>query len=142
VVLGGVVTLAAVGTAVGFGIFAKQSAQDSANSAAGAIVDYATNKDPNHPPIKGLCDPGTQAHPNPNYSKYAAACGALNDDNDHVNKDATIANVAIGVAVAGTVFTVLYGVLGTKRHTTGSLAPTITPIAGKGLGGMALGASF
>jgi hypothetical protein len=135
VVLGGVVTLAAAGTAIGFGL-AKQSAQDAANSAAAQISAYAIGTD-KRSSAAGVCNNPAKTSP------YYGPCGTLNTDNDNVNKDATVANIAIGVAVAGAAFTILYGVFGTKRSESASnTTPTVGPMIGQGLGGLTVGGGF
>ena len=136
VVLGGVVTLAAAGTAIGFGA-AKNSAQDAANSAASQITAYALGQD-HRSSAAGVCN-----NPSPK-SPYYGPCATLNTDNDNVNKDATVANIAIGVAVAGAAFTILYGVFGTKRSDSAAntTTPTVGPMIGQGLGGLTVGGAF
>ena len=60
-----------------------------------------------------------------------------------MNTDATIANIAGGVAIASGAFTVLYAIFGTKvRSDSASLHPVVTPMMGKGVGGLTLGGSF
>jgi hypothetical protein len=142
VIVGGVVTLVGVGTAIVFGI-EKSSAQNSANSEAALIVANGG--------VQGSATkPGTCYQPQGN---YVSPCGILNSDNNNVNTDALIGNIALGVGIAGAAFTVLYwafawkgdaggGANATSAATTSSVHPVIEPMIGKGTGGLSLGASF
>jgi hypothetical protein len=128
------VTLAAVGTAIVFGI-EKGSAQSSANSEASLILAN-----------KGVAGGNGNAGScyNPAGTIYAAPCSILSNDNSNVNTDALIGNIALGVGIAGAAFTVLYWAFAWKgdASATASAQPIVTPLVGKGTGGLSLGASF
>ena len=130
IVLGGVFIVAGVGTAVVMGI-EKQSAQSSADSVAQTILANGGGQ--------STCYGTPTAY-------YANACAALNSDDNNVNTDATIANVGIGLAIAGVVLNAIYipVALATRHHAQSVGAPPIvfSPLVGRGLRGMALGATF
>jgi hypothetical protein len=133
VIVGGIVTLAGVGTAIVFGI-EKSSAQNSANSEAALILANGG--------VQGSANKaGTCFKPQGN---YVNPCALLNSDNGNVNTDALIGNIALGVGIAGAAFTALYWAFAWKGDatTTASAQPIITPLVGKGTGGLSLGASF
>jgi hypothetical protein len=67
-----------------------------------------------------------------------------NTDINDVNTDATVANVGIGVGIAGVVGAVLYWGLANKDESGSALlhAPVVTPMVGRSSGGLSFGASF
>jgi hypothetical protein len=138
VVLGGSVTVAAFATAIAMGI-EKGSAQNSANTLDAEITQQTLETKPT---ATGACYNPTSA------GGLASACSALSSDNDHVNTDALIANIAIGVGAAAATFTVLYYLFGTKKEGSSSpppasaSSPQLAPMIGKGSGGLTLGVSF
>jgi outer membrane biosynthesis protein TonB len=133
VVVGGVVTLAGVGTAIVFAI-EKGNAQNSANSVASQILANGGQEG-------GAGTAGSCYNPT---AKFANACSVLSSDNNNVNSDALIGNIALGVGIAGAAFTALYWAFAWKgdASTTASAQPIVTPLVGKGIGGLSLGASF
>lgn len=133
VIVGGVVMLAGVGTAIAFSV-EKSSAQSSANSVASQILANGG--------VQGGAGTAGSCY-NPT-SKFANACSVLSSDNNNVNSDALIGNIALGVGIAGAAFTALYWVFAWKGDatTTASAQPVITPLVGKGAGGLSLGAAF
>jgi hypothetical protein len=128
VYVGGVVTLAGVGVAIAMAAF-KQTALDNANTTFANIKAHGSSC----PPPAGTSD-----------TALVHNCSVFADDNDSVNQDATAANVAVGIAVAGLVGTVAYWIFADKStgeaHRTGQL--TVVPIAGPGTGGLAFAGRF
>lgn len=126
VYVGSAITVVSAGVAIALGAF-KQDALSNANATAGNIRAHG-----------GTCPapPGANA-------ALLNACSILATDNDNVNADATGANVAVGVAVAGLVGTVAYWILADKAGSTPrSGRATITPIVGRSVGGLALSGEF
>jgi hypothetical protein len=119
------VILAGVGVVgLGFGIImgaSKSSAQSNANQLGTAIENT-----PN----------GVKDNP--------GAVSQYNSDIGDVNTDATLANVGIGVGIAGLVGAVIYWGLASKESSSSGLlsAPVLTPMVGRTGGGLSLGASF
>jgi outer membrane biosynthesis protein TonB len=134
--IGGIVTLAGFGTAIVMGI-EKSSAQNSANSVASQIE---ANVKQNGGVVQGACNHPTGDLPGP--------CSVLSNDNSKVNTDALIANIGLGVGIGAAALTVLYFAIGSRDSSSGTSAPSastrpvVTPLVGKGLGGLAVGASF
>jgi hypothetical protein len=135
VVLGVIVAAGGFGTAIAMGV-AKQSAQNSADSVAEQI---RANLLPGQQ-AQGICASNKSA----DVARYGKACAALNDDNDKVNTDATIANIGLGVGIAASVFTVIYWLAASKRDASSAKwkAPVITPMFGGGTGGMSVSGGF
>ncbi len=126
VYIGGAITIVGAGAAIALGAF-KQDALSNANATAGNIRSQG-----------GTCPAPTGAS-----AALLNACSILATDNDNVNADATGANVAIGVAVAGLVGTVVYWAIADKAGgSPRSGRATITPIVGRSLGGLALAGEF
>jgi hypothetical protein len=131
VVIGGVVAVAGFGTAIALAV-GKSSAQNSANSVASQIVTNGGTE--------GACVNPT--------SRFANACSVLSSDDNKVNSDALIANIGLGVGIGATALTVLYFALASRGDSTPTTPattatrPVVTPLVGKGLGGLAIGASF
>ncbi|WP_394842406.1 hypothetical protein LZC95_35725 [Pendulispora brunnea] len=92
-IVGAGVGVAGLGTALAFYFF-KQSAQDSADSADAEIREDARR---NNVSTRGICN-------DPSATRYREACNALRDNNDKVDKNATVGNIALGVGIAGAVF--------------------------------------
>jgi hypothetical protein len=119
-----------VGLGVGiiFGVI-KGNAQNNANSVA----------------VQIQANGGGQGTCNAPSAKFANACNAYSSDLNDVNTDATIANIGIGVGVAGLVGAALYWVLANKdsSSSTGQItAPTVLPTIGHSSGGLSLTGSF
>ena len=91
--------------------FAKSSAQSNADAVVAAIK--ANNKGT----TSGVCSPPTQ--------RFAAACNTYTQDANNVNTDATIANIGIGVGIAGGAL-VAYGLI---RYFTAPKATDVPPSA-------------
>jgi hypothetical protein len=130
VVVGGVVVVASIGLAIGV-VLAKQSAQDKANATADQIRGHGGTS----------CNPPTPA----SLMGLADACNQFISDNNDVNTDATIGNIAVGVGVAALAATVIYWLVADKpddaaHPTTGS--PRLAPFAGPSVGGLSLSGAF
>ncbi len=130
VVVGGVVMVASIGLAIGV-VFAKQSAQDKANSTADQIrAAGGTSCNPPAPlSLNGITE----------------ACSRFISDNNDVNTDATIGNIAVGVGVAALAATVVYWFVADKPDDTAhsaSRTPALTPLVGPSLGGLSLTGRF
>ncbi len=144
----GVAAVGLVGTIV-FAIF-KSDAQSKADSVAGEIRNAAIKRgydgDRNGvPDAKGVC-----SDPNPTiHADFNKACTTLQQNNDKVNTDATIANVSVVTMIVGGAFAATWliavPIVNSKRsHSAGgpSTLPILTPYAGWGSGGMTLSGSF
>ncbi len=128
--------LAVVGIvdAIVFGV-AKSQAQDKANQVAADIKSHGGSA--------GVCvskDPTVQA-------KYGAACSALSDDNSKVDTDATLANIGVGVAIAGAALGIGWYLFAPKKGndeapTAAKSAPPISPMIGPGFGGAVFHSTF
>ncbi len=132
VVVGGVVVVASFGLAIGV-VFAKQSAQDKATTTANQIrAAGGTSCNPPAPlSLMGITE----------------ACSRFISDNNDVNTDATIGNIAVGVGVASLAATVIYWLVADKSEEgagppSGTTTPKLTPIAGPSFGGLSLTGQF
>jgi hypothetical protein len=144
----GVAAVGLVGTIV-FAIF-KSDAQSKADSVAGEIRNAAIKRgyDGDHngvPDAKGVCsDPTPTIH-----ADFNNACTTLQQNNDKVNTNATIANVSVVTMIVGGAFAATWliavPIVNSKRaHSAGgpSTLPILTPYAGWGSGGFTLSGSF
>jgi hypothetical protein len=134
VVIGAVVTVAAFGGAIGM-FLVKNNAQDKATSVAKQIHDHGGG-------------PGTCVNPS---STFAAACSALNDDNNAVNTDALVGNIALGVGVVALIGTGAYYLFAPKADeatpppssgSAATLRPTLAPLLGPHVGGLSVSTAF
>ncbi len=130
--------VAAAGGAVAAGII-KNTAQDNANQTATNIVNSVGPA-----MAAGACD-----MPQPG-SRLATACSEFATDNNDVNVDATLGNVLVGAAVGLTVGGFLWWFLAPKERTGEASAadtppqpkPVVTPVVGRGFGGLTVGGQF
>jgi hypothetical protein len=127
--------LIGVGVAAGSVVWAfamlsvKTSAQNRANDVADAIKKAGgTSCNPPAPTtLNGIVD----------------ACRQFQKNNDDVNVDATLGNVAIGVAAAALVGTGLYWLLAPKRSAgSTAYAPQLVPTVGPKSGALSVTGSF
>jgi hypothetical protein len=128
VYVGGILTLAGAGVAIVMLEF-KQDALDKANATADNIrAQGRACPPPAGPPVPGL----------------ASACSVLSNDNDQVNMDATLGNIAVGVAVAGLVGTATYWIIADKNENSSRTASrvAILPLVGRSTGGLSLSGNF
>jgi hypothetical protein len=118
---GGVAVAGFLGLALPFAI-AKGSAQDSATSVASQIRTAAAQRgiSTTNPPLCSRTDAQT-------VQTFGKACQTLSDDNDKVNTDATIANIGIGVGIAGLVFAAGWYLFAPKKD-SGEAPPAATRI--------------
>jgi Tfp pilus assembly protein PilF len=122
-VLGGV-AVAGFATGIAFAAF-KGSAQSNADSLAAQLS--ATGRNP--------C-----ANPSGN---IATACNNYTSDINAVNQDATIANIGLGVGVAGVIGFAAYWVLASKENSSALLTtPVVTPMVGRSSGGLSFTTQF
>jgi hypothetical protein len=132
------VGFAAVGTGLAIGFyFAKQSAQDNANSLSTEITSKAT--------AEGLAARGVCSSSDPRAKKYANACSVYKDDNDKVDQDAAVANVAVVVAVLGAATAIGWYLFAPKQADSKektSFVPVVTPEAAPGYGGLGVHGVF
>jgi hypothetical protein len=135
IVIASVVT---VGGVVLAGVMAasKSNAQNKANAIALQIRNAGGTS----------CNP-----PTPNsISHITDACNQFIADNNDVNTDATVGNIAVGVAVVGAIAVaglVVWDVLSSSHHDNSAAAkntsrPTMAPILGRDVGGLSLSGSF
>ena len=135
VYIGGVVVLGSAALAIVMAI-SKQNAQNKANATATQITQHGGTS----------CSPPTlAAGATTSLGQVQAACNEYQGDNQDVNTDATIGNIAVGVGVIAAVGTVVYWLVA-DRHgespSTGSTSPRVTPIVGTSLGGLSLSGNF
>jgi tetratricopeptide (TPR) repeat protein len=129
---GGILALSGAGVAVGM-LIAKNSAQSNADTVGTAIQAYSS--------ANGI-DPKNCAMPVP--AAIAQSCGVWKNDNNTVNTDALIGNVALGVAIAASAATVVYWIVASHRSSasTARVDTVIVPTFGHGSGGLSLSAQF
>lgn len=135
VYIGGVVVLGSAALAIVMAI-SKQNAQNKANATATQITQHGGTS----------CSPPSLAPgATTSLGQVQAACGEYQSDNQDVNTDATIGNIAVGVGVIAAVGTVVYWLVA-DRHgdspSTGSTSPRVTPIVGTSVGGLSLSGNF
>jgi PEGA domain len=71
-----------------------------------------------------------------------ADCKVINKENDTIARDTLIANISLGVGVAGTVATVIYWFAASKGPSSPSTGFVVTPLVGAGAGGLSVSGSF
>jgi tetratricopeptide (TPR) repeat protein len=122
----GAVAVAGFGTGIAFGAI-KGSAQSNADSVATQIQQNGGGA--------GTCVSPT--------AKFASACNAYTSDLNDVNQDATIANIGLGVGVAGLLGFVIYWVVADKDTSTAfQSVPMVTPLVGRTTSGLSLSGHF
>jgi hypothetical protein len=86
------------------------------------------------------CNPPTPS----SLSGLAAACDRFVSNNNDVNTDATVANLALGIAGVAALAGLVYWLVATKREASpsGAQGPVLTPIIGPSVGGLDLSGSF
>jgi hypothetical protein len=132
VYIGGAIALAAFGTSVVM-LLVKGNAQSNADSVASAIRSKGGRA--------GVCSStNTQ-----DVATFGKACSALNDDNNAVNTDATVGNVALGVGILAALGTAAYYMAASKTEsssTTSTRGPVVTPLLGPRVGGLSISGTF
>ncbi len=140
VIIGGAVTLGTAGLAAAM-LFSKQNAQNNANSIANQIVNAGgTSCSPPTAPAKASAQLKSQ---------ITSACSQWAADNNDVNSDATVGNVALAVAIlagAGEAAMIIYWIAADHHHddepSKAALHPVLTPFVGPSTGGLTLSGSF
>ncbi len=131
VYVGGILTLAGAGVAVAM-LEIKQSALDNAQSTEANIQSHG-----------GSCPP-TAA--NAHVAGLANACATFAGDNNDVNTDATLGNVALGVGIAALAGTVIYWIAADKSEkgdsARGATRVVVAPLVGQGQEGLLLSGEF
>jgi hypothetical protein len=138
-------------SAIVFAAF-KADAQSKADKVA-ADIRAAAQSPQRNIPVQGACNSS-----DPRAADLQNACKTLRDNNSKVDTNATIANVSIGVAVAGAVFALGWYLLASKKDDskTGTTdphhrdvktakkphAPELAPYAGWQSGGLSLTGEF
>lgn len=131
------VTAAGVVSAIVFAVF-KAQAQSNADAVANSIRTKAGSRAP------GICVSQAPA----DVAQFGQACRTLQSNNDDVNLDATAANVSIGVAIAGAIFSTAWLVAvpianRNRAQSTGWVKnPVFAPYTESGGGGFQLSGSF
>lgn len=118
----------------------KADAQAKANTQAVDIRQFAEGQGQ---PAAGACN-------NPNLPQVASACATLQDNNDKVDTNATIANVSLGVMGAGILLAGIWYLAGPKRDDSKYAPPSaqapsrplVTPWAGWNTGGLSVSGAF
>jgi flagellar basal body-associated protein FliL len=130
VILGGILTAAGIGVAIGMNA-SKQSAQNQANATAQNVLVH-----------QDTCPPP----PGSNVTGLATVCSQYQKDINDVNSDATIANVALAVGVAAFAGTVIYWLAadkGDEKAASGATGkPVIAPMVGRAEGGLSVSGTF
>jgi hypothetical protein len=135
----GALAVVSAGVAVGFGIIAKNQAQDNANTVGTQIANYEA--------MQGVrpagCDNATLMRLGGDASNTstprgltANACKTWNDNNSNVNADATIGNIALGVAIAAAVGTAVYGIVYAINNKASSPKTAVVPMIDPSSGGL------
>jgi hypothetical protein len=131
VYVGGVLTLGSAGLAVAM-LLAKNSAQDKASLQAADILKN-----------NGKCPPPPGGLPQIAPGDLAKACQTYANDNNDVNVDATVGNVAVVVGIAAFVGTVVYWIAAKKRDDSSTTGDAIVvPYVGRSSGGISISGSF
>ncbi len=129
-----------VGAGVGFAGFVtaivlvvfKGNAQDAYNNQVTLITSA----------IKGN---SAGACVNPKTASLANGCSVLNQDSSAVSSDATVGNVGLVAGIVGVTFAAGWYLFAPKRDqkpASTALQPSVVPLVGPHVGGLALGASF
>jgi hypothetical protein len=134
VYIGGAIAVAAFGTSIVM-LIVKGNAQSNADSVAAAIRSKGGHA--------GVCSSSNAQ----DVATFGKACSALNDDNNAVNTDAAIGNVALGVGVLAVLATGAYYLAGTKKDSTSTVTasaprPVVAPMIGPRVGGLSISGSF
>ena len=145
VYVGGVITLAGIGVAIGMSV-SKDQAQNNADQTAQSILTAGGKS----------CVPPTWVPgkaPNLNtrmgqtlQQQLVDACSSYMSSNDDVNTDATIGNIALGIGIVAAAGTIVYWLVADKgdapAHSAAAILPTLTPIVGRSMGGLSWTGQF
>jgi hypothetical protein len=142
VIVGGVVVLGSVAVAITM-LVSKNTAQSKATDTATQIASHGGASCT--PPKLQDGVPNSQSAGAPSLlDQIATACSQYQADNDDVNTDATIGNIALGVGAVALVGTVIYWVVADRKNDSPSTGfhPVVTPFVGRSEGGLSLISSF
>jgi hypothetical protein len=129
-------SLASFGVAGGM-LYAKSSAQSKADDVAEEIRSQPGSR-------PGICNSTNPAE----VARFGNACKALSDNNDAVNTDALIGNIALGVGGLALASTLVYYFVAPKKQpkkaATGVAPskPLVTPLVGQRIGGLMVQGEF
>jgi hypothetical protein len=134
VIVGGVVVVGSAAVAIAM-LISKHSAQNKATDIANQISQHGGTS----------CSPPKVVAGSSELGDVTVACGEYQTDNNDVNTDATIGNIALGVGAIAAVSTVIYWLVADRRGdspASGSTTPVVTPMVGRSSGGLSLSGSF
>jgi hypothetical protein len=123
-------------TAIIFAAF-KADAQSKADGVANDIRTAAARENPPRAST-GICSDTSASI----QQRYGNACRTLRDNNDKVDTNATIANVGVGIMIAGLAFSAGWYLFAPKKSETTAKAPSISPYYGFGNAGLSFSGSF
>jgi hypothetical protein len=130
-------TLAVAGAVTGGVMLAyKNQAQNNLDTVAAEIKANVPG---------GHCNPPPAPPRRPGDFDGPAACSDYTTDINQVNQDATVGNIAAGVAVASAAGAVIYWLVARKGHDSNRGAitqPTLVPVLGRSEAGLVLSAGF
>jgi hypothetical protein len=136
VIVGGVVVAGSIAVAITM-LVSKSSAQNKATDTANQIAQHGGTS---CSPVSVV--PGTSSDIQ---NKITQACAEYQSDNQDVNADATVGNIAVGVGVIAAIGTVIYWIVADRKGdspSTGLNAPVVTPIVDRSTGGLSLSGRF
>jgi hypothetical protein len=136
VYIGGGIAAAGFLTALFVGVIAKNSAQDNATEVENKIKAEAARD--GRASASGICNSPSSA----DQARYGKACAALRDNQDAIDTDAMVGNIALGVGAAAAVGTVAYYLLATKKGEGATARPVLMPSVGPQYGGLSVVGSF
>jgi hypothetical protein len=128
--IGAGVAVLGFGTAITFAIF-KGVAQSNADDVENQIRQRGGGA--------GSCDPAQPV------ARFANACRQLQDNRDTVDTNATIANIGLGVGIAGAAFAAGWWLFSPKASPAApayGARTNVSPWIGHGVGGMSVQGSF
>jgi hypothetical protein len=136
VIVGGVVVLGSAAVAITM-LVSKSSAQSKATDTANQIALHGGTS----------CSPVafSKGTPQSLADEITQACAQYESDNQDVNSDATVGNIAVGVGVIAAIGTIVYWLVADRKGdspSSGSIAPIVTPIVDRSTGGLSLSGRF
>jgi hypothetical protein len=136
VIVGGVVVLGSAAVAITM-LISKSSAQSKATDTKNQILAHGGTS----------CTPVTfQSGVGPPVTdEITQACREYESDNQDVNSDATVGNIALGVGAIAALGTLIYWFVADRKGdspSAGSSAPVVAPIVDRSTGGLSLSGRF
>jgi Tfp pilus assembly protein PilF len=136
VIVGGVIVLGSAAVAITM-LVSKSSAQSKATDTANQIAAHGGTS----------CSPVAFAANTPTdlANEITQACSEYQSDNQDVNTDATIGNIALGVGIIAAIGTAIYWVVADRKGdspSSGWRAPVVSPMVDRSTGGISLSGSF